>query len=351
MIAAAADADATTPVSAGYVRTVTGVIPAEQLGGTLMHEHVASLIPGEDAGSYLSGGRENDRLELAIRALAPLRDAGINTVVNLSGATHLGKAWPWPFLQEVSRRSGINIVAGFAYYTERVWPPGIAQLSLDDLAETFIEATDHISTSTVGAGVYGEVGTGFNAISEGEERCLRAVAMAQRQTGLAIMTHASLGTMIPEQVEILATAGADLEQVVIGHADLKPEVDYLEGALRRGVTIAFDTIGKERFDYILGRQESYEPENTLKRAYLRADEERLETLVALIRNGWAGQIVLSSDMSGLEAFFNPTTHGLYGYTFIPDVVMPELRRRGVSEDTLHQITVQNPRTMLTIRDH
>jgi predicted metal-dependent phosphotriesterase family hydrolase len=115
--------------------------------------------------------------------------------------------------------------------------------------------------------------------------------------------------------------------------------------------LAFDTIGKERFDYILGRQESYEPENTLKRAYLRADEDRFETLAALIRNGWASQLVLSSDMSGLEAFFNPTTHGRYGYTFIPDRVLPELRRRGVSEDALHQITVQNPRTILTIRNY
>lgn len=333
-----------------FVRAVIADIAVEKISGALMHEHPASLVPGEDAETYLSGGRRDDRIEMAVRALHPLEQHGINTVVSLTGAKHVGRSWPYEFLRELSRRSGINIVAGFAYYTERAWPSRVAELSLDALAESFVSAADHLPGSSVRAGVYGEVGTGFNAISEGEERCLRAVAEAQRHTGLAIMTHASLGTMALEQVDILARAGADLEQVVIGHLDLDARVDYIEQVLRRGVTAAFDTLGKEHFDYTLSRAESYEPGNTLKRAYFRSDEARLDCLTELIRRGWQRQLVLSLDMSGSEAFMNPITHGRYGYSFLPERILPALLARGVDEDAIQQILVENPRAVLAVRD-
>lgn len=325
-------------------------IGVETISGALMHEHLASLLPGEDAETYLSGGRCQDRIEMAVRALDPLQQQGINTIVSLAGAKHIGRSWPHEFLHELSRRSGMNIITGFAYYTERAWPPHVAQLSLDALAESFVEAADHLPGTTVRAGVYGEVGTGYKAISEGEERCLRAVAEAQRHTGLAIMTHASLGTMAVEQVEILARAGADLEQVVIGHLDLNAQVDYIEQVLRRGVTAAFDTFGKEHFDYTLSRAESYEPDNTLKRACFRSDEARLDCLTELIRRGWQRQVVLSLDMSGIETFMNPLTHGRYGYSFLPDRIVPQLLARGVGEEVIQQILVENPRTVLAVRN-
>lgn len=333
-----------------FVRAVTADIAVERISAALMHEHVVSLVPGEEAETYLSGGRRQDRIEIAVRALEPLQRHGINTIVNLAGASHLGKSWPYRFLHELSRRSGVYIIAGFAYYTERAWPPRVAQLSLDALAQSFVDAADHLPGSTVRAGVYGEVGTGFNAISEGEERCLCAVAEAQRHTGLAIMTHASLGTMASEQVDILARAGADLEQVVIGHLDLKPEVDYIEQVLRRGVTAAFDTFGKEHFDYKLTRAESYEPDNTLKRACFRSDEARLDCLTELILRGWQRQLVLSLDMSGIEAFMNPSTHGRYGYSFLSDRILPAMRARGIDEEAIRQILVENPRTVLAVRN-
>lgn len=333
----------------GSMRTVLGDVPVAELTGALTHEHVAAQLPGRERGTYLSGGESDDRLELAVRALAPLTAAGINTVVNLSGATHLGQDWTWGFLREVAHATGLHIVAGFGYYTERTWSPGVAALSLDGLVEGFVDAAAGIAGGEVRAGAYGEVATGYQAISAGEERCLRAAAIAHRETGIPIMTHASLGTMVPEQVEILARAGADLEQVVIGHVDLDPDLDRLESVLRRGVTVAFDTLGKEHFDYVLSAHEAPEPGATFTRAWTCTDAARLDALVELIRRGWAGQIVMSTDMLGTEAFVNPETHGRWGYAFLPARILPELRRRGIDGDTIRRITAENPRGLLRVR--
>ncbi len=55
--------------------------------------------------------------------------------------------------------------------------------------------------------------------------------------------------MAIEQVALLSDEGADLSRVVLGHLDLQPDIVYLEQVLSSGVNVAFDTFGKEWFDY------------------------------------------------------------------------------------------------------
>lgn len=342
--------DERMPMNTGQVLTVRGPVPACDIGRALMHEHLTTLVPG----NYLSGGRSDDRMEMGERATRCLAEYGVRTVVNLSGRPGVGASELWPALRELSERTGLHVVAGFAYYTERWWPAGVADLSPDELTERFIDAAQSadgagIDGTGIPAGIYGEVGTSFNVITEGEERSLRAVARAHRITGLPISTHSSLGTMSAEQIEILADEGADLEQVIIGHVDLKPEVNALEAMLRTGVTLAFDTFGKEYFDYVLTDQENHEPGNVLKRVYHRPDSARLDALAALVAKGWQKQLVLSTDLTGRETYLNEDTHGEYGYSYIPERVLPALLQRGVSEAAIETILAENPRRLLTVR--
>src|SRR3546814_17173324 len=81
---------------------------------------------------------------------------------------------------------------------------------------------------------------------------LRAVARAHRRTGLAISTHTTHGTMGLEQLDILAEEGADLDRVVIGHMDIQPDPDYVRQVLASGASVAFDPIGKQLWDFMLG---------------------------------------------------------------------------------------------------
>ena len=323
------------------IETVSGTIEAENLGVTLMHEHVSSLAPP----GFYSGGGESDVEELAPQALQPLADLGVATVVDLTGASRTANLEAeFARLHKLAMRLPVQLVAGFSYYKEP-WLGQLGDEDLDRLTERYTEA----ATSPIGGvqmGVFGEVGTSLDAISPREELHLRAVARAHVATGLAISTHCTLGTMAPEQAAILGDEGADLGRVVLGHLDLRPEIEYLEKVLATGVNLGFDTFGKEWFDYRVPGSEGHCEGSFVKRTYHRSDDDRLAALALLCDRGYDDRIVLSCDMSGVEAFFNPSTHGRFGYTYLHRAVLPRLRSLGVAETALHRMLVENPARIL-----
>ena len=169
----------------------------------------------------------------------------------------------------LTERLDVNLVVGFGCYKDPFLTELALGLELDELVELYRrQATDGIGGSRVRAGLFGEVGTSLDEITPLEELHLRAVARAHLQTGLAISTHCTLGTMAVEQAMILGEEGADLSRVVLGHLDLRPDPAYLEQVLATGVNIAFDTFGKERFDYQL-------PGQALKQTFHRPDTDRV----------------------------------------------------------------------------
>jgi phosphotriesterase-related protein len=323
------------------VETVTGTIEARDLGATLMHEHIASLAPP----GFYSGGNESDVGGLAAQSLQPLADLGIASLVDLTGMTRATNLEAeFARLHQMAMGLPVQVIAGFAYYKE----PFLERLGdedLDQLTERYIEAAT-IPIAGVRVGVFGEVGTSLDVILPREELHLRAVARAHVATGLAISTHCTLGTMALEQAQILRSEGADLGRVVLGHLDLRPEVDYLERVLATGVNLGFDTLGKEWFDYRVPGSEGQGGGSFVKWTYHRRDEDRLAALALLCERGYDSRIVISSDMSGAEAYLNPTTHGRFGYAYLHRVVLPRLRSLGVMESSLQRMLVENPARIL-----
>ncbi len=301
-----------------------------------MHEHVLSLVPGR----FFSGGRWDDAVDLAGRALGGLRDIGIDTVVDLTGRAQARSGPDVAALRAVAERTGLAIVAGVSLYKEP-FPGWVAGAAVDDVADRFAAMA-----AAAGAGIFGEVGTSLDDVHPDEEKCLRAAARAHLRTGLALSTHCTLGTMAVEQCAILSEEGADLTRVVIGHLDLEPDVAYLEAVLRTGANIAFDTFGKQWFDYQVPGSEGQGGGAFVKWAYHRSDDDRLKALVELLARGRERQIVLSSDISGREAYLNPDTHGRHGYAFLCERVLPALREAGAGEAAISAMLVDNPARIL-----
>lgn len=323
------------------IDTVAGPIPAEDLGATLMHEHVSSLAPQ----GFYSGGGESDLEVLAPRALGPLAEVGVASLVDLTGGSRIANLEAeFGRLHRLAMGLPFHLVAGFAYYKEP-WLERLGHEDLDRLTERYIQAAV-TPIAGVRIGVFGEVGTSLDAISPREEVHLRAVARAHMATGLAISTHCTLGTMAPEQAAILGDEGADLGRVVLGHLDLHPEINYLEKVLATGVNLGFDTFGKEWFDYRVPGSEGTGGGSFVKWTYHRSDDDRIAALALLCERGYEDRIVLSCDMSGIEAYLNPSTHGRYGYTYLHAVVLPRLRALGVAESSLHRMLVDNPARIL-----
>ncbi|MGH8957972.1 MAG: phosphotriesterase family protein [Acidimicrobiia bacterium] len=325
------------------IETVSGPIEPDELGPTLMHEHLLALAP---AGFY-SGGDPNDLEDLAPRALEGLFRLGAKALVDLSGASRASNGTDeFTRLQRMGSKLPFHIVAGFSFYKDP-WLEMRTEDDLDQMTRRYVDAAT-TSINGVRVGIFGEVGTSLDRITAREELQLRAVARAHLETGLAISTHCTLGTMALEQAAILREESADLGRVVLGHLDLRPDVGYLEKVLATGANVGFDTFGKEWFDYRVPDSEGQGPGSYIKWTYHRSDDDRVTALTDLCARGYDDQIVLSCDMSGAEAYLNPSTHGRFGHSFLHSVVLPRLRNMGVSEFSLHRMLVENPARILAM---
>lgn len=329
-----------------HVQTVLGRVPPEELGRVLFHEHLLSLLPG----GWLSGGGRDDRADVAVRALTPIKEWGFGAVIDQTPYGILGRhaeARTAEVLREISERTGLHIVVGSAIYLEPYSPEWALGADVDEMTERFVDDAQDTSRG-VAAGIYGEQATGLGEITPHEEKCLRAVARAHRRTGLAISTHTTHGTMGLEQLEILADEGADFDRVVIGHMDIQPDPDYVRRVLASGASVAFDTIGKQFWDFVVGPPSEVPEGEYPKRAYFRSDAGRADLIAALVAEGHAARILLAQDLTGAELHFNAATHGERGYAYLGAVFADMLRDRGVGEADLEQMLAINPTRLLTV---
>ncbi|MGH3650251.1 MAG: phosphotriesterase family protein, partial [Acidimicrobiia bacterium] len=297
-----------------HIQTVSGPVEPDRLGGVLMHEHVGSLA----LDGFYSGGSGD--AGLVAEALQGLPGLGIGAIVDLTGRTRVETRDDLRAVATLAEGLGLHIVAGFSFYKDP-WLGPVATSDLDQVTDIYIDQAV-TGTNGVKAGVYGEVGTSLDEITAREELHLRAAARASVDTGLAISTHCTLGTMAVDQAKILLSEGADPSRVVMGHMDLEPDLDYLAQVLDNGVNLGFDTWGKEWFDYRVPGSEDEGPGEFVKWAYRRTDKARIAAVAELCARGFDDRLVLSCDMSGAEAWLNLGTHGRHGFSYLPTVVLP-----------------------------
>lgn len=301
------------------IQTVLGPIDARDLGVTSAHEHLSvdlGRIRG-DASSTFSYS------ELVMSEMLRLRNAGVQSVIEVS-CIDMGRNVR--ALERISKESGLNIVCATGFYLEVYHPQWLHDASVAQIEEVFRrEFREGIDDTEIKPGVIGEVAGEKTQITPSEAKVMKAAAHVAHEVGCAVTTHCQLGQMAPEQAELLSSEGMNLEKVVLGHLDLANDIDYYKRVLDTGVNIGFDTCGKV--------------------AYL-SDEIRADNLATLVDLGYAGQIVLSTDVSKQSYMY---ANGGYGYTDVVDRIVPMIRERGVSEEAIYQMLVANPARIFDIK--
>lgn len=337
-------------------QTVLGPVDVADLGRVLHHEHLLSLTPGAWCCSC-AGSPPGDvgiaQVQLAVTSLERLREFGVRTVVDLSPYGVVGRDTQGTnveLLAEISRRTGVHVISGTATYLEAFSPAWALEADVDELTRRFTaDVTEGIDGGAIRAGILGEQATSLDVITPFEQRCLRASARAHRATGAALITHTTHGTMALEQIDLLEEEGADLDRVVIGHMDTHPDLGYVRAVLDRGVSVAFDTIGKQFWDFRVAPLPDDMPEGAFtKDAYYRADATRADRIAELVSLGFTDRLFLAQDMTGSEVYLNPDTHGRRGYAYLFDDFARMLRERGVGDRDLDRMLVDNPARLLTL---
>jgi phosphotriesterase-related protein len=315
------------------VNTVKGPVDTAKLGATLMHEHVF-VLSAEIMQNYPEPwGDESTRVGDAVARLRQLAEAGVSTIVDL---TVIGLGRYIPRIQKVAAEVGIHIVVATGLYTYDDIPmyfhyrgPGTPLDGPELMADMFVR---DIEQGIAGTGVKAALlkcCTDQPGLTKGVERVLRAIALAHRRTGVPITTHTHAATRRGlEQQRVFAEEGVDLSRVIIGHSGDTTDVDYLEELVGRGSYLGMDRFG---LDNIL------------------PFDQRVDIVARMCERGHVAKMVLSHDAS---CYMDWLPEGLvqqalpnWNYLHIHKDVLPALRKRGVTDEQIKTMMVDNPRAI------
>ena len=306
------------------VQTMRGPIDSSDLGRVLMHEHVFVLSTEIQQNYPEDWGEEDKRVADAVKRLNELKEAGIDTILD---PTALGLGRYIPRIKRIAEQVNLNIVVATGLYTFDVLPHYFNHRTEDQMTAMFIkDIVDGVADTGIHAGVI-KCATDEPGITPGVEQVLRCCARAHRQTGIPITTHTHAATRRGlEQQHIFKEEGVDLSRVVIGHCGDTEDIDYLEEIMAAGSFIGMDRFG---IDVML------------------PTENRVNTVAELCKRGHADQMVLSHDaacfMDWIPGEMPPPMLQNWTYLHISRDVLPQLRKKGVTEAQIDQMLVDNPR--------
>ena len=318
-----------------YVNTVTGPVDASTLGRTLMHEHFLFGFCGFQGDATLGGFREEEYTEACVQAVEDARAYGIETIVDAT-TNECGRNVR--FLKKISELTGMKIICSTGYYYESesafaYWNfrKGFADIQQEIYEMMLTEVTKGIEGTDIKAGVI-KLASSFDQITPMEEIFFKAAARVQKETGVAIITHTQLGTMGPQQAELLIANGADPGKIAIGHMCGSTDIAYHEAVLKQGVYVNLDRFGLEGELF-----------------HTPTDEQRMDVIKTLSDKGYGNKILLGHDSVNVNL-----GRGLIMTPFMQEAmkdanirtigqkVLPGLKARGMSDSQIDALLAANP---------
>jgi phosphotriesterase-related protein len=314
------------------INTVLGTVPADQMGPTLMHEHMVLAYPGWEQDAMALPVDLKELATACAETLGEVKKYGVKTVVDATPCD----LWRNIELDKmVADKTGLNIICATGMYYEAEGMPAYLKFRSQvmditaELYESFMhELTVGIGKTGVKAGVI-KVATSHGCITPYEEKVLKAAAKAQKETGVPILTHTQQGTMGPEQAALLTSEGVSPKKIVVGHMCGNASLEYQMSVIDKGVYVGFDRWGID---------------------FLFPDNLRRATVLGLLGLGFADRIVLSQDCNARilgRPFVMPDfIQGLianWSYTHIFKDIIPQLKQAGVTDAQVGQMLVENPK--------
>ena len=314
-------------MSTAAVETVRGPVELDRLGPTLMHEHVFVLDPeaidnwGHQFGAPLWD--EETRVADAIAKLTRLREGGIHTIVD---PTVYGLGRSIPRLRRINAEVDLNIVVATGVYAFLELRGFLAYRGDDWITELFVrEIRDGIDDTGVKAAFLKCAVEHYGIVGD-VPRILGCIAAAAVETDAPVMVHTSApAKMGIPALEHLTKAGVDPRRIVIAHAGDSNDLPYLRAIADTGASLGCDRFNIPHFN---------------------PDENRIETMVALVAEGYAGSIHLGHDGACFYDFMignPPFANEKPDYLHISQRIVPQLLDRGVTQEQVDTMFVDNPR--------
>jgi predicted metal-dependent phosphotriesterase family hydrolase len=240
-------------------------------------------------------------------------------------------------LAELSRRTGVAIVAATGLHHERFYRDGhwSRSASVDELADLFaadiedgIDEHDYagplVHRTAVCAGVVKVAGSDGGP-STRDLPIFRAAAATHRRTGAPVHTHCEAGTGALEQLRVLGDEGVMADRISLSHVDKVVDRGYHREILAAGAFVVYD----QAFRW------GDRPNGTLQLLEWAAEDDHL------------GRVMLGMD-AARQGYYR-AFGGRPGLAYLLSVFAGQMAAIGLDAAQRDAIFVENPGTAFSFR--
>lgn len=295
------------------LHTTLGALERSQLGLILPHEHVFVDLRTPDQPGYAEANAA-DVIALMSPQIEAAKARGVTAIVE---CTTGGVGRRADIDLAVSKATGMPIVIPTGNYREPWIPSWVATASQEELEAWMLsELTEGIEdTGVIAAWI--KLSAGDDGITPLETRILRAAARASAKTNAIIGSHTIRGRVVMDQLDIIEEEGGSPSRFISIHTHAEPDFELHKAVAARGAWIEYDNIGHGTDDAVLA------------------------LVLKALDAGLGSQLLLSHDLG----WYDPAQPGggvPRPYTHLSDWLLPALRNAGVTEETITQLTHDNP---------
>jgi phosphotriesterase-related protein len=300
----------------GKIITVLGEINADELGKTLIHEHILVDFIGADKISYNRWNRDQVEKKVLLYLLEA-KHAGVNTLFDCTPA-FLGR--DVMLLKRLSEKTGLHIITNTGYYgavNNKYLPAWVKEETDKQLAHRWItEFKGGIENSGVHPGFI-KISVDAGKLSVLHQKLVRAAAITHLETGLTICSHTGKSPAAFEQLDILKTMGVKADAFVWVHAQAETDKSMYIKAARHGAWVSLDGIA-------WGDYENY-----------------ADSIARLKEQHLLHRVLISHD-AGWYRPEEPDGGKFTGFTNIFTQLIPLLDKRGFTKSEYDQLLIKNP---------
>ena len=319
-------------LSMAQIMTVNGPKTSEEMGLSLIHEHVIVDWIGADSTGYHRWDR-NEIVDRALPYFEELKGYGVSTFLDCTPA-YLGRD---PYvLKALSDRTGINILSNTGYYgsgNNKYIPEHALSATAEELAALWVEEyKDGIDGSGIKPGFIKISVENQDSLSTMHEKLVRAAALTHLETGLTIVSHTGTDGPAMAQLKILQEMGVFPEAFVWTHAQNGTMDGYLKAAAL-GAWISLDNVRDQASD---------DPNQPGTISWY------VKTLLALKSEGILDHVLISHDAGWYNV--GQENGGEYrGYTDVFTRLIPRLLENDFTQKNIDLLLKENPRRAYSIQ--
>lgn len=305
------------------IRTVSGEIPASEIGKTLHHEHILVDFIGADSTGFHRWNKE-EVVEKVLPYLLEIKKLGYKTLVECTPA-YLGR--DPELLKILSEKSGLQIITNTGYYSA-VGAKFIPEHGFTETAEQLAARwTDEAKNGIEGTGVYPgfiKIAVDRAPLEEINRKVVEAACITHKATGLTIMSHTGPALPAFQEFEILEKYGVDPTAFIWTHAHNEQDFEKILEAAKKGIWIAFDNFTPEKTDRFV------------------------DFALLMKKEGMLNQLLFSHD-AGWYKPGEPDGGTFRGFTEIEEFLIPALTKQGLSQLDIYQLFSVNPAEAFKIK--